>query len=90
MHNPAPTLIRPLLRLARSARLIAPLIVAVAVVAGITTACSSSTASSPPHAAGRAHSAGVPSRLSRRCWCAGISGWTRPGGSRCARAGGSH
>src|SRR6516165_9047900 len=52
MHNPVPTVIRPLLRFARSARLIAPLIVAVAFVAGITTACSSATASSPSHATG--------------------------------------
>jgi hypothetical protein len=59
MRNPSSTLTesaRP--RLARGARLIAPLAVAVAVVAGITTACSSSTASSHPHAAGRAHSGG--------------------------------
>jgi len=60
MHNPVPTVIRPLLLFARSARLIAPLIVAVAFVAGITTACSSGTASSPSHATGRAHSAGGP------------------------------
>jgi len=60
MHNPVPTVIRPLLRFARSARLIAPLIVAVAFVAGITTACSSATASSPSHATGRARSAGGP------------------------------
>ena len=60
MHNPVPTVIRPLLLFARSARLIAPLIVAVAFVAGITTACSSATASSPSHATGRARSAGGP------------------------------
>jgi len=64
MHNKGSTLTGPLLRLARSARLLALLAVPVAVVAGITTACSSSTASSqstaPSHATGRAHSGGGP------------------------------
>jgi hypothetical protein len=45
-HHPSPPA-RPLWpRLARGARLIAPLAVAAAMVAGVTTACSSSTASS--------------------------------------------
>src|SRR5262249_44744316 len=64
MRNPGSTLTRPLLRLARSARLLALLAVAVAVVAGITPACSGSTASSHSaahsHATGRAHSGGGP------------------------------
>jgi hypothetical protein len=51
MHNPGSTLTGPLLRLARSARLLALLAVA---VAGVTTACSSSSTSSPAHATGHA------------------------------------
>ena len=62
MHNPSPTLTRPILRRARSARLLALLVVAVAAVAGTVTACSSSSSPSaaPSHATGRAHSAGGP------------------------------
>ena len=60
MHHPTTAWTRQIPRLARTARLIALLAVAVAVVAGITTACSSSTASSPSHATGRAHSGGGP------------------------------
>ena len=60
MDNPQATLTRPLLRLARCARLLALFAMAVAVVAGTVTACSSSTSPSaaPSHATGRAHSAG--------------------------------
>ena len=62
MHNPSSTLTRPLLRLARSARLLALLAVAVAALAGTVTACSSSSSPSaaPSHATGRARSAGGP------------------------------
>ena len=62
MHNPSPTLTRPILRRARSARLLALLAVAVAALAGTVTACSSSSSSSaaPSHATGRPHSAGGP------------------------------
>jgi len=58
MHNAASTPTRPLLRLARGARLIAPLAFAAAAVAGITTACSSSSASSPAHATSHAPRSG--------------------------------
>jgi len=62
MHNPPSTLTRSLLRLGRSARLLALLAVAVAVVAGAVTACSGSSSplAASSHATGRAHSAGGP------------------------------
>ena len=78
MHHPPSTWTRPIPRLARTARLIALLAVAVAVVAGITTACSSSTASSPAHATGQAHPGGGPLAFSACMRSHGVSNFPDP------------
>ena len=78
MHSPPSTRTRPILRLARTARLIALLAVAVAVVAGTATACSSSSAGSPSHATGQAHAGGGPLAFSACMRSHGVSNFPDP------------
>ena len=80
MHNPPSTLTRSLLRLGRSARLLALLAVAVAVVAGAVTACSGSSSplASSSHATGRPHLAGGPLAFSACMRSHGVSSFPDP------------